>query len=115
MAAFGPEVLRLVLACTDAETLPKPAWRPRKEGYIADLASADRAVLLVSAADKLHNARAIDTDKLRVTKTAHSCSAILLSARPQIAAGKAQEYRRRAGICAFALQGVEDFFDGIHG
>lgn len=65
VAQFGPEVLRLVLACTDAEEEPKPPWRARKEAYLRHLAGADRAVLLVSAADKLHNARSIVADLRR--------------------------------------------------
>jgi len=59
---FGPEVLRIVEECSDADTHPKPPWRARKERYIRRLASADRSVLLVSASDKLHNARAIISD-----------------------------------------------------
>jgi GTP pyrophosphokinase len=59
---FGPEVERIVEACTDADTHPKPPWRARKEAYIASLATEDGAVLLVSASDKLHNARAIVED-----------------------------------------------------
>ena len=30
---FGPAVARIVKDCTDAETLPKPPWRERKERY----------------------------------------------------------------------------------
>ena len=48
--------------CTDADTDPKPPWRERKEAYLAHLPEADAAILLVSASDKLHNARAIVTD-----------------------------------------------------
>ena len=59
---FGPRVVHIVRGCTDADTVPKPPWRARKEAYIAHLASADPDVLLVSAADKLHNARAIAAD-----------------------------------------------------
>src|SRR6202790_4352965 len=59
---FGPRVARIVRACTDADTLPKPPWRARKEAYIAHLEHADRDALLVSCADKLHNARAIVGD-----------------------------------------------------
>ena len=65
VATFGPEVLRIVEACTDADTHPKPPWRERKAAYVARLASEDRAVLLVSASDKLHNARSLVRD-LRV-------------------------------------------------
>ena len=59
---FGPVVARIVRACTDADTLPKPPWHERKQTYIDHLAHADADVLLVSAADKLHNARAICAD-----------------------------------------------------
>ena len=62
VAAFGPEVLRIVEGCTDSDVHPKPPWRERKEGYVDDLADADAPILLVSAADKLHNARSIVTD-----------------------------------------------------
>ncbi len=59
---FGPRVAAIVRACTDADTLPKPPWRARKQAYIAHLEHAGADALLVSAADKLHNARAIVTD-----------------------------------------------------
>lgn len=62
---FGGKVLGIVEGCTDAETIPKPPWRERKERYIAHLDDAPAEVLLVSCADKLHNARAIVAD-LRV-------------------------------------------------
>jgi len=64
-ADFGETVLAIVEGCTDAETIPKPPWRERKAQYIAHLEEAPAAVLLVSCADKLHNARAIVAD-LRV-------------------------------------------------
>lgn len=59
---FGPSVLAIVEACTDAETCPKPPWRDRKEQYIAHLHHATASARLVSCADKLHNARAIVAD-----------------------------------------------------
>lgn len=61
-ARFGAPVLAIVVACTDAEVHPKPPWRARKEAYLAHLAQSPAAVLRVSAADKLHNARALVTD-----------------------------------------------------
>jgi (p)ppGpp synthase/HD superfamily hydrolase len=61
-ARFGERVARIVAGCTDADVIPKPPWRERKERYIAHLAEADASVRLVSAADKLHNARAILSD-----------------------------------------------------
>ena len=52
-------VVEIVDGCTDAETVPKPPWQARKEAYIAHMAVASPSVVLVSASDKLHNARAI--------------------------------------------------------
>jgi (p)ppGpp synthase/HD superfamily hydrolase len=65
VATFGREVVRIVEACSDAAAGNKGDWRPRKEAYIARIATEDAPVLLVSASDKLHNARAIVAD-LRV-------------------------------------------------
>jgi hypothetical protein len=42
--------------------VPKPPWRQRKEEYLRHLSRAPARVRLVSAADKLHNARAIVAD-----------------------------------------------------
>src|SRR5687768_18506851 len=55
---FGNQVADIVDGCTDAYVLPKPPWRKRKEDYIAHITTASASVRLVSAADKLHNARA---------------------------------------------------------
>ena len=54
---FGPAVAEIVEGCSDAVVTPKPPWRQRKEAYIARLRNASASVRLVSAADKLHNAR----------------------------------------------------------
>jgi GTP pyrophosphokinase len=59
---FGDHVAHIVEGCTDTDTIPKPPWRERKERYIAHLRSAPPEVLRVSAADKVHNARAILAD-----------------------------------------------------
>jgi GTP pyrophosphokinase len=59
---FGNTVAEIVAGCTDAWTDPKPPWRARKEAYIAHLQIASPSELLVSAADKLHNARTILND-----------------------------------------------------
>jgi (p)ppGpp synthase/HD superfamily hydrolase len=56
---FGDAVVSIVDGCTDAEVIPKPPWKERKEQYIARFSHASPSILLVSAADKLHNARAI--------------------------------------------------------
>ncbi len=63
---FGARVARIVDGCTDAYTDPKPPWRPRKERYIAHLAEAPAEERLVSAADKLHNAREVLSDYRRI-------------------------------------------------
>jgi (p)ppGpp synthase/HD superfamily hydrolase len=59
---FGDEVGRIVEGCTDSDANPKPPMRERKEAYLTRLAAEDRSVLLVSASDKLHNARSIVRD-----------------------------------------------------
>ena len=55
---FGDAVAEIVSDCTDAWTEPKPDWRPRKEAYLAKLPSKPARSLLVSLADKTHNAEA---------------------------------------------------------
>ncbi len=59
---FGVRVAAIVRGCTDADTMPKPPWRVRKEAYVTHLEHAGADILLVSCADKLYNARAIRTD-----------------------------------------------------
>ena len=59
---FGERVAEIVAGCTDSWTTPRPAWRRRKEATIAHLRTASASVRLVSAADKLHNARTILAD-----------------------------------------------------
>jgi GTP pyrophosphokinase len=59
---FGDRVVAIVDGCTDADVIPKPPWRARKEAYIAHVAQASASVRLVSMADKLHNARSILRD-----------------------------------------------------
>jgi (p)ppGpp synthase/HD superfamily hydrolase len=72
-AQFGDAVADIVEACTDgsAESKKNAAhdpeakkrdWLARKQAYIQHLEQAPEAVLLVSACDKLHNARAIVQD-----------------------------------------------------
>jgi (p)ppGpp synthase/HD superfamily hydrolase len=59
---FGEKVARIVSACTDSDTVPKPPWRERKERYLAHIREAPADVRRVSSADKLHNARSILAD-----------------------------------------------------
>ncbi len=63
---FGDAIAAVVEGCTDADTLPKPPWRGRKEAYIARLAGESAGVQLVSAADKLHNARSLLADHYEI-------------------------------------------------
>ncbi len=64
-ARFGDKVAGIVEACSDSfekdpgEKLP---WKTRKTEYLRHLPSEPRSGLLVSAADKLHNARTILAD-----------------------------------------------------
>ncbi len=59
---FGSVVAGIVAACSDTDVTPKPPWRPRKQAYLQHLRTAPAAVRLVSAADKLHNARTTVAD-----------------------------------------------------
>lgn len=54
---FGARVARIVEGCTDSDVEPKPPWLERKTEYLRHLRRADSSVRLVSAADKLYNAR----------------------------------------------------------
>jgi GTP pyrophosphokinase len=63
---FGDAVADIVQGCTDAVTIPKPPWQKRKEDYIAHVPLASASIRLVSASDKLHNARAILRDYRRL-------------------------------------------------
>ena len=59
---FGDEVAQIVLGCSDTDEVPKPPWKQRKEAYIQHVNDASDSILLVSCADKLHNARSIVAD-----------------------------------------------------
>jgi (p)ppGpp synthase/HD superfamily hydrolase len=59
---FGKAVAQLVAGCTDTDQVPKPPWLQRKKAYVARVRHAGIPVKLVSASDKLHNARAILAD-----------------------------------------------------
>jgi (p)ppGpp synthase/HD superfamily hydrolase len=54
---FGARVARIVEGCTDSDVEPKPPWLERKREYLRHLRHADSSVRLVSAADKVYNAR----------------------------------------------------------
>jgi (p)ppGpp synthase/HD superfamily hydrolase len=71
-AQFGDTVANIVMDCTDGTAEGKARhtdpeakrrdWVERKLAYLAHLKQAPDATLLVSACDKLHNARAIVQD-----------------------------------------------------
>jgi (p)ppGpp synthase/HD superfamily hydrolase len=62
-AEYGERVAHIVEGCTDSEIEPKPPWLERKKAYVGHVREhADSEVTLVSAADKLHNVRAILAD-----------------------------------------------------
>ena len=66
-ARFGDRVADIVLGCSDSTTedrKDKLPYAERKAAHIAHLREASDDVLLVTAADKLHNARAIHSDLL---------------------------------------------------
>jgi (p)ppGpp synthase/HD superfamily hydrolase len=63
---FGPQVLRIVLDCTDTEEHEhagaKAPWRERKTRYLDHLPTCDARSLLVAACDKRHNLGALVAD-----------------------------------------------------
>jgi (p)ppGpp synthase/HD superfamily hydrolase len=59
---FGDRVAEIVFACSDTDIQPKPPWLSRKKAYVDHMRDASPSVRLVSAADKLHNARSILAD-----------------------------------------------------
>ena len=61
-ARFGATVSEIVHGCSDSLEASKPPWRERKNRYLEHLRTASPAVQLVSACDKLYNARAILSD-----------------------------------------------------
>jgi (p)ppGpp synthase/HD superfamily hydrolase len=64
-ANFGKEIATIVEGCTDSfeeDANKKQEWEQRKASYVKRLSKEPQSVLLVSAADKLYNARAILQD-----------------------------------------------------
>jgi len=59
---FGKLVAGIVEECTDSTKTPKDPWEARKQEYLKHLPKASRSGLLVSAADKLSNVRAVLAD-----------------------------------------------------
>ena len=61
-ARFGARVAGWVVALSDTVVQPKPPWEARKRAYIEQLANESAELKLISAADKLHNARSLIRD-----------------------------------------------------
>ena len=61
-ARFGNRVAGIVQECSDTYENPKPAWLPRKKAKVEHLRRASDDARLVTAADKIHNARSIAAD-----------------------------------------------------
>ena len=68
---FGPAVARMVVDCSDtiasevdASSGTKSRWQERKDAYLAHLATADAASVLVAFCDKVHNLGTINDDLL---------------------------------------------------
>ena len=62
---FGSRVAKIVRGCSDSlvsNEEDKAPWLERKRTHIEHLRSSDIDILLVTAADKTHNARAIASD-----------------------------------------------------
>jgi len=62
---FGDRVAIAVESCSDStcsDISQKLPWNERKQRYLTHLAHANQDALMVGAADKLHNARAILSD-----------------------------------------------------
>ena len=72
-AEFGPEVRRIVEACTEkrgggdkAQEDRRSRWRAHKEAYFKQILEADASVRRVSCADSLHNVRTMVQDYRRL-------------------------------------------------
>lgn len=63
-ADYGEHVLTMVEALSDTQEHPKPPWKQRKTAYIEHVRAlpGDAPALLISAADKLYNARTLLRD-----------------------------------------------------
>ena len=62
---FGDRVADIVAACSDSlveDPSTRGPWRERKQAYLAHLATTPVDAVLVTASDKVHNARAIQSD-----------------------------------------------------
>jgi (p)ppGpp synthase/HD superfamily hydrolase len=65
-AAFGADVARWVQQASDTFVRPKPDWEQRKRHHLAAIPMADREARIIMLADKVHNARSILADHMRI-------------------------------------------------
>ena len=85
---FGDRVENIVRECSDSES-PDPnhklPWHQRKRAYLERLGAASPVALLVSAADKLHNARDITraTSWLAIGRRATRCGGASMRMSPK--------------------------------
>jgi (p)ppGpp synthase/HD superfamily hydrolase len=63
---FDDRIADIVLACGDADAIPKPPWRERKQAYLASVPRKSPDAILVTMADKLHNVTTIIEDHREV-------------------------------------------------
>lgn len=79
-ARFGPEVARLVVACSDGLEAEgrrdATTWAVRKQGYVNHLKDAEPRAALISTADKLHNAISIVADLEQAELTAGGAASV---------------------------------------
>jgi (p)ppGpp synthase/HD superfamily hydrolase len=69
--AFGAEVAEIVRWCSAEAKTGESAvdsWRARKQAYLDHLSRAPAAAVLVSLADKIHNARSLADDVRRTSE-----------------------------------------------
>src|SRR5262249_8283803 len=67
----------------------------------------------VLCACELLTSLSINADEIRIAELADRVRPIALASRPKIAAGEAAEHSRSPGLCALALERVEDLFDRV--
>lgn len=59
---FGENVATLVAAVTEFHDRPKPEWLARKQMYLNNLRTSPLEAILISLADKYHNACSLEQD-----------------------------------------------------
>ena len=65
-ARFGPAVANIVERCSEPFEGPQLPWREQKTAYLEKMRDAPPSVVLVAAADKLHNATSLLRDHRQI-------------------------------------------------